>query len=301
MRPQVFLGQRQGGLRPARGAHRADRPFARAARGGGRRRMRTGNWQPRAAGGKRETPQARLQEQAHHRARALCGGPRPSPASPSRSSCRTARELADPNVVVEDVFIVGARRFVRLRRKQSGPAGDFQRRPRDGLRPADAARGGRRPQDRTARPTTASPPPIQLSIRRCCRGACWRTRRSSSISKPARASSASASSSAGALVQRRLPPLAIRLSVPRRHAARAGEPPSRGDAGVARLLGRRGRPPACSWKCRRARASAATRAAAVRPAQRSDLPRRRRGAHAAARPTRCRSTSTAAPRSRCRA
>ena len=41
-----------------------------------------------------------------------------------------------------------------------------------------------------------------------------------------------------ALVQSRLPPFAIRLSVPRRDADRAREPAPRGDAGFARLLGR---------------------------------------------------------------
>ena len=63
----------------------------------------------------------------------------------------------------------------------------------------------------------------------------------------ARANSAEAFDRAQrAVAEPRLPPLAIRLSGPRRHAARAGEPPPLGHARDLHLLGRRGRRTACS-------------------------------------------------------
>ena len=78
---------------------------------------------------------------------------------------------------------------------------------------------------------------------------------------------------AGALAQRRLPPFAIWLAVPRRAGADAGEPPPRGDADVVCLLGRRGdrrSVPAVEG----ARGPSRLCAPAVRSAQRFDLPRR---------------------------
>ena len=101
----------------------------------------------------------------------------------------------------------------------------------------------------------------------------------------------------GALVQRRLPPLAIRLSVPRRHRADAGEPPSRGDARVARLLGRRGRRRPVP-RTAVARGRGWDGASAVRPAQRVDLPGRRGRVVAQRLSTSFRPISSARPASR---
>ena len=97
-----------------------------------------------------------------------------------------------------------------------------------------------------------------------------------------------------------LPPLAIRLSVPRRPRDDAGEPPPRRDAGERRVL-RRGRHRLLHGpRCARARGREGRRegAAAARSACRPDLPRRARRAARKAQATRCRSTSTAGPASR---
>ena len=79
----------------------------------------------------------------------------------------------------------------------------------------------------------------------------------------------------------RLPPLAVRLSVPRRHQHGAGEPASRRDTGERRLLRRgRDRPVHGSRRARaRGRKGRRQGAAATRPARRPDLPRRCQGPH----------------------
>ena len=99
-------------------------------------------WSLAAAQGRRQDrDQAhRLQGQAHHRARALCARSRAIPASRSRSSCPTAASWRAGGRGRGSLHR-GARRFIRLGRKQSGPAGAIQRRARNGLRSGLAARG----------------------------------------------------------------------------------------------------------------------------------------------------------------
>ena len=158
------------------------------------------------------------------------------------------------------------RQLVHVGREQSGPAGHLQRVARDGLRPDHGATRARTSSRRATsrappRPAiSASPRPTARSIRRACRGASWRTRRTARSSARARREFQTAFDKARrAVALGRLPPLAIRLSVPRRPRDDAGEPPPRRDAGQRRVLGRRRRRPVHGP--RRARARRASRAA----------------------------------------
>ena len=71
VRAQIFLGCRERRLHSARGPHRQHRPVARAAGTSRRRRVHVELAAARGRGAQRE-PQAILQEQADHRARAVC-------------------------------------------------------------------------------------------------------------------------------------------------------------------------------------------------------------------------------------
>ena len=120
LRAQIFLGLGQGRLHPAGRPHGADPDRARAAR----RRDRRLHLDLAAAQAGRQArdQEARLQGQAHHRARSLFARPRRlgrlghgeiAGRPRARRSERGGRGPLHRR----------ARRFVRLGRKQSGPAG----------------------------------------------------------------------------------------------------------------------------------------------------------------------------------
>ena len=86
--------------------------------------------------------EAGLQQPAHHRARSVFARRATSGVSVA-VTLPDGRQLSERDVVVEDIFIVALGDSLRLRRKQSRPAGPVQPVARDGLRPDAAARRGR--------------------------------------------------------------------------------------------------------------------------------------------------------------
>ena len=216
----------------------------------------------------------------------------PSRACPTRSIAPSSgvsvtvklpdgRELAEPDVVVEDLFIVAlGDSFASGESNPDRPVQFSADRARwSTIRPwcaRSVATRGRRP--RAPRRATASPPARTSTIRRCCRGGFMDDEAAERFHKlGSREFRRRVREGGGALAEPRLPPLAIRLSVPRGDRARAREPPSLDDAGELRLLGRRGDggPVPRHGPARGAAEIPGGKVrAAARPAERSHLPRR---------------------------
>ena len=133
LRPQIFVGQCEGRLHPARRAHgRRSRSRPSSSPASPATASGAGS---RASGGKAETEAARLQASRS-----------PFRACPIRASAAQSgvsvtvklpdgRELADARRRGRGSVHRGARQFLRVGRKQSGPSGPVQPLARDGLRP----------------------------------------------------------------------------------------------------------------------------------------------------------------------
>ena len=235
-------GTREGGLRPARGAHGRDPHRARAARRGASGDC-TWIWQPRRPAARPRAKQHACNEQAHHRARALFARSRAVPASSVTVKLPDGRELAEPTswsrtssssrwaIPSPPAKAIRTARctFSAAREMVYDPALLREEVARGPPKQARRAELRARLERRPVRPEGPAAP------------AAWRTRTGRALLRLVVAANSAAAfdKARRAVAQRRLPPLAIRLSVPRRHPARAGEPPSRGDAAQLRLLGRR--------------------------------------------------------------
>ena len=163
-------GTREGRLRPARGAHRQRSAVAPEQLAGVDRRLRL-DAGSRAGRRQGRDAQARLQGQAHHRARAVLARSRRSPACRSRSSCRTA--ASSPTPMSWSRTCSSSRSAIPSRPAKAIPTGrcTFSAVARDGLRPDARARGRGRATRRQAAAGFGLASADDQSIRRCCRAA----------------------------------------------------------------------------------------------------------------------------------
>ena len=280
LRSPLFLGQRQGRLRSARRPHGRDPDLARAARWRHRRLLLGLD----AAPGRRQGRAKKLPCKDK-----LTIARVPFSLDKAQSGVSVAvrlpdgRDLRERDVVVEDLFVVALGDSFSLRRKQSRPAGAVQRRAaRWSTIPKllrDQVASGPEAPESAAEPGSfglasnddqVNPKVLPRRLMEDELAERYNSRISDSFPRRLRQGGA-------AMAHPRLPPLAIRLSVPRRHPARAREPPSLDHLRELLLLGRRDRAYGLflEMDAREGYSDPASpRCAAARPARRSDLPRR---------------------------
>ena len=219
----------------------------------------TWTWRPRRDGGKAET-----KKQACNNKLTIARVPYSRDAAMSGVSVAVTlpdgRQFSERDVVVEDLFIVALGDSFASGESNPDRPVQFSAVARDGLRPDAAARRGRAgPQHRD--PARCSGFGLASSDRQINPKVLPRRLMEDELAERflrliSPEFQRRVRQGAGAVAQPRLPPLAIRLSGPRRPPARAGEPPPLGHARDLHLLRRRDRATACSWRWIRAKASA---------------------------------------------
>ena len=247
-------------------------------------------WRPRRDGGKAETKKQACNNKLTIRARSVFA--RSRGVRRFGRGHAAGRHASSPNATSWSRTSSLSRWATRSPPAKAIPTGrSSSAQPRDGLRPDPAAGRGRVAQDRsTQTDLRRRPSPTTSSIRRCCRAAMEDEDKSPRFRGCRRPNSGPVRPGAGAVAQHRLPPLAIRLSDPRRPPACAGEPPPLGDVRDLHLLRRRGgrRAVPRDGSARGHSEPNGEGPRAARSADRSAVPRQR--AAPSRRPTRCRCT-----------